>query len=82
MNTIRLWLRQLAWWMLGNIKPAENEVDAAMRHAFASAGLNVDLYSPEFDISTSGKFHEVLFHASQELGNPLRTVNDLKELLS
>lgn len=81
MNGMRIWLRGLAWWILGNVKPSENDIDAAIRAAFAHCGLNHDAYAPEFDVRQTGKFHEILIHAGDALGNPLRTVADLKALL-
>jgi hypothetical protein len=81
MNTAKQWLRSLAWWVLGNVKPSEDDVDAALRRAFLRAGLNQDIYQQDFDLRSSGKLHEVLLHASDDLGNPLRTVSDVKALL-
>ena len=78
---IRSLLRRLAWWILRTVQPAEDEVDAAMRTAFAACGLSVEAYAPEFDLAHSGKLHEVLYHASVALGDPLVTVADVKDLL-
>lgn len=74
-------VRAWAWWTLANVAPPEDEVDAALRRAFLRAGLNQALYQPDFDLRGSGKLHEVLLHASDDLGNPLRTVEDVKALL-
>lgn len=74
-------LRADAWWILEHIKPAEDEVDTALRGAFTDCGLPQDSYSADFDIRHSGKLHEVLLHASARLGNPLHTVADLSNLL-
>lgn len=44
-------------------------------------GLNVEEYSEEFDLVRSGKLHEVIYHATKRVGNPIVTVKDLKEFL-
>jgi hypothetical protein len=75
-------LRTLAWWVLGNVRPLETEIDAALKGAFADCGLPAASYHPECDVLRTGKLHEVLVHASRRLGNPLVTVDDLRELLS
>lgn len=95
MNTIRQWLRSLAWvvlhrwpdvedrreaWhILATCHPADDEIDAALRAAFADCGVNIGSYATDLDLD--GKRYEVLHHAAQRLGNPLRTVADLKRLL-
>jgi hypothetical protein len=79
MITIKLWLRSLAWWVLGNVKPAETDVDAALRAAYNDAGMASANFYPEYVLGT--KLHEVLLHASRHLGNPLVTLNDVRELL-
>lgn len=81
LNKFRILIRGFAWWILGSVKPTPDEVDKALLKAFGDCGLNKELYSPEFDVLHSGKLHEVIVHASRNLGNPLVTVNDLKELL-
>lgn len=74
-------LRSVAWWLLAHVHPSADEIDAALRGAFADCGLPLDAYTPEFDVLHTGKLHEVLVHASRRLGNPLVTVDDLRELL-
>lgn len=81
MNRLRLLLRTIAWWILGNIKPSENDVDVAIRAAFHEVGLNEADYAPDFDLLRTGKVLEVVIHASRKLGNPIVTVQDVKELL-
>lgn len=76
----RLFLRRLAWWVLGNVKPNETEVDRALRAAFAEVGLNIDAYAPETILGN--KALAIVFHASEKLGNPIITLQDVKELLS
>ena len=79
MNAIKLWLRALAWWVLGNVKPAESDVDAALRAAYNDAGLSFSNFYPEYVLGP--KLHEVLLHGSRHLGNPLITLSDVRELL-
>ena len=74
--------RAQAWRLLRERLPVENDIDTALRAAFAECGLATDAYLPEFDLAASGKLHEVLYHASAKLGNPLATVADAKRLLS
>lgn len=81
MNVLRSWIRAFAWWILRTVKPLETEIDQAIRGAFQDCGMSEALYTPEFDLRNSGKLHEVLVHASNRLGNPLITVNQLRELL-
>lgn len=80
MNKLRSLLRACAWWILGNVKPQENEVDKALRVAFAEIGLNIDNYAPETILGN--KALALVFHASEKLGNPIITLQDVKELLS
>ena len=54
-------------------------IDAALRAAFSDCGVNVSSYTLDLDLD--GKRYEVLHHAAKRLGNPLRTVADLKRLL-
>jgi hypothetical protein len=79
MNRLRLLLRSLAWWILGNVRPAEDEIDAALRAACTDAGVDPALYAPDYQPGV--KAAELLFHASRRLGNPIVTMQDLKELL-
>ena len=81
MNRLRRLIRSWAWWILANIQAQPDEIDLAIRGGFADCGLNVAHYDDQFDVRASGKFHEVLVHAARRLGNPLRTVADVKELL-
>lgn len=78
-NALRLWLRSLAWWVLGNVQPSESEVDVALRRAYSDAGMPESQFYPEAVLGP--KLHEVLLHASRHLGNPLVTLNDVRELL-
>lgn len=80
-NRLIKFLRALAFFVLATYKPDEEEIDAAVRYGFKEAGLNASLYSEDFDLLHSGKFHEVLIHSSRAIGNPLTTVADLKDLL-
>ena len=73
--------RAQAWQILQTRLPAEDEIDAALRAAFAECGLSGEAFAQEFDLLHSGKLHEVLHHASAKLGNPLVTVRDVKALL-
>jgi hypothetical protein len=76
---VRACLRSLAWWVLAHVRASEDELDAAIRAAFNDCGVNVDLYALDLDLGT--KKYEVLHHAANRLGNPLRTVADIKGLL-
>lgn len=75
-----MWLRGLAWYVLATVHPPADEIDQALRAAFADSGLNVETYALDLDLGT--KKYEVLHHAANRLGNPLRTVADLKRLLA
>lgn len=81
-NTVRRFLRSFAAWMLANIHPTPTEIDAALVAAFRECGLPVDRYSGAFDIAAAGKLHDVLHHATHRLGQPVRTVDDLRRLLA
>lgn len=78
-NRMRALARVLAWWVLGNVTPADDEIDAALRAAYADAGVSLDNFYPEYVLGA--KLHEVLLHGSRHLGNPLTTLNDVRELL-
>ena len=71
--------RQHAWEILVTCLPQDDEIDAAIRGAFQDAGVGLDTFAPEMDLGT--KRFEVLHHAAIRLGNPIRTVADLKGLL-
>ena len=75
---MRRMLRAFAWWILATVKPTPDEIDAAMQKAFVQAGVALDTPT-ESDLGV--KRYEVLHHAAIALGNPLRTVADIKELL-
>ncbi len=79
LNTFRQWLRSTAWLVLASVKPSEDETDKALRAAFADCGLNSADYALDLDLGP--KKFEVLVHAANRLGNPLRTVADLKNVL-
>lgn len=79
MNIFRQWLRTTAWLVLSTVKPSDDETDRALRAAFADCGLNSSDYALDMDLGP--KKFEVLFHAANRLGNPLRTVADLKNVL-
>lgn len=74
-----LLLRAIAWWLLRSLPPAEDEIDAALRGAMADIGLDPASYAPELDLGT--KRYQVLDAAAKRLGNPLRTVADIRALL-
>lgn len=75
-------LRAFAWWILATVHPPQDEIDAALVAAFRDAGLPQDACHDDFDLARSGKLHEVLYHASHRLGNPLTTMRNLRDLLS
>lgn len=79
LNIIRQWLRSTAWLILATVKPSDDETDKALRAAFADCGLNQADYAHDLDLGP--KRFEVLVHAANRLGNPLRTVADLKNVL-
>jgi hypothetical protein len=74
-------LRIIARWILNNVKPADDEIDIAVRKAFHSCGLNEAEYDLQYDLRSRRKFHEVLFIAADELGYRFVTVSDVKSLL-
>lgn len=74
-------LRQLAWWLLQTVHPAEEEIDVVLRAVWGDVGLPLDAYHRDFDLLHSGKFHDVLILASRRLGNPLITLDHVRELL-
>ena len=73
--------RSFAWWLLRNVHPSHDEVDVALKASFADCGLNIERYAEDYNLRNSGKFFDVLVHASDKLGNPLMTVADVKTLL-
>ena len=68
-----------AWRILRDRLPIEDEIATALRRAFLQAGVALEQFAP--DAALGGKRYEVLHHAAIALGNPLRTVADIKELL-
>lgn len=78
---LRRALRRLAWWILATVHPEPSDVQQAIRGAFADCGLNTACCTPEFDLRSTGKIHEVLMHAQRRLGRSLVTVQDVAELL-
>lgn len=79
MNALRLLLRRIAWWILGNVRPSETELDAALRQAYVDAGISLEHFYPEYVLGK--KLHEVLLHAAKHRGNPLQTLADVRALL-
>lgn len=76
-------LRAFAWWILATVHPSADEVSLAIAGAFADCGLPIEAAKNEdFDLVQAGKLHEVLYHTSHRLGNPLTTVGNLRDLLS
>jgi hypothetical protein len=56
------------------------EVHAALQKGVRDCGLNHD--TPlSADLMATGKIGEILFHASGELGKPIRSMQDLHDLL-
>ena len=71
--------RQQAWRLLTERKPLPDEIEAALRQAYRESGLSDEQFYPEFSLGP--KRHEVLFHAARIVGNPIETLNDIRELL-
>lgn len=78
-NRLYSLLRECAWFILRTVHPQPDEIDAALRGAFQDAGLAADNYAVDFD--PGPKRLEVLHYAAERLGNPLRTVRDIRRLL-
>lgn len=81
MNRFRHLIRSFAWWILANVQAQPDEIDQAIREAFADCGLNADHYSEDYNVRNIGKFYDVLVMSANRLGNPLHTVADVKRLL-
>lgn len=80
MNLLKRKLRLLAWWMLQHIHPAQDEIDIVVQRVWAKAGLPADAYHEDYELPPH-KFTDLLTLSARELGNPLRTVGQLKSLL-
>lgn len=76
---MRQLLRDIAYWILSNVHPSNDEVDRAILNAFSDCGLPLSDFS--YDLDISHKFYEVLFHTCKRVGINLRTVKDLKNLI-
>ena len=59
-------------------------LDSVLLNQFSRVGLPIGHYSDNFDVMRTGKLHELIDGASHQLDidNPLRTVGDIKALLS
>lgn len=68
-------------WALQNPDP-HPDVQAAIRAALTECGLGAAYAVPEADLLRTGKFAEVIFHASTKLGKPLKTTQDLAYMLT
>ena len=66
--------------VLATCVPAADEIDHALWKAFRACGASTKDLVPEHDLGT--KRYEVLHHAANVLGKPIRTVQDLKDLLA
>lgn len=62
----------------------DRAVVEAVKRAFAPCGLNVDAFDMDFDVVKTGKLHQLLHYASQNLGidHNLHTVRDIVHFLS
>lgn len=58
------------------VVPPNVRAETAVRQAFARVGLPVEHFAPDFDLDRAGKIHDVIYHASLDLGiaPPLDTV--------
>lgn len=56
------------------------DILSALRHGIEAAGLNVDI-DLSHDLLGTGKVGEVLYHTSCKLGKPIRTLQDIHDLL-
>jgi len=91
------WLRRWAWWvidrwpdvredraqarrLLAERKPPSDEVQAALEAAAAYCGVALANLGPDTDLGA--KRYEVLHYAAESLGNPLHTMQDLRDILS
>ena len=61
------------------VEPNDSAVEEAIMKAAAHCGVNVDLMQPKFDLLHTGKLGEIIYHASIELGRPIRTVQDVHD---
>ena len=57
-----------------------DEVQEAILVAAAYCGVPIDGLGPDTDLGS--KRYEVLHYAAEHLGSPLKTVEDLREILS
>jgi hypothetical protein len=80
MNAVKRRLREIAWWVLRVVRPQDDEIDIALRKTWGAVGLPVASYSEDY-VLPPGKFTDVLILTARDLGNPLRTVGQLKDLL-
>jgi hypothetical protein len=59
--------------------PSETAIMDAIEGAFQDCGLNPELLSDDFDVLSTGKLGDVLYHATKRLGKEAKTVRDLHD---
>lgn len=75
-------MNPIATWNAKRRAKAKRLEDAIL-YGFTAAGLRLDHAAlDDYDLLATGKFHEVAYYAGQQLGIDLRTVGDLKALLT
>lgn len=59
-------------------------IEQAVRQSFVACGLSLSEFSPSFDITRTGKLHEVLYHTANVLHttHSLHTVADVMAFFS
>ena len=64
------------------VAPASLDTQVALASAMATVGLNVEDYHLDYDIKSTSKMGDVLYHAALELGIPANSLGDLHNMLS
>jgi hypothetical protein len=64
--------------------PREGRVVEAVREAFTRCGLPAEEFSDDFNLTRTGKLHELLHHTGDLLGdgNQLHTIGDVRRLFN
>lgn len=61
--------------------PTHEATLEAIHKAFLDVGLNEDTFTLDLPLIHTGKLGEVLYYTSLELGKPIKTIQDLHDLL-
>jgi hypothetical protein len=69
------------YWVKPKKAELPPELNEVLPQVFKDCGLNVEHFRPDYDLIPTGKLGDIIFHAAARLGKPIRTVQDVHDLL-